>query len=1128
MKLSSYRYVARTTLGILFLLAAVALLLLSFNRRGVAAGPSPDLPAAPLDSGPKSGFENFPAPGVLTQVASSSQGPTAHTVEYLGHDSGEPSIGVNPNTDVTNYQSDLQTLFITFDDSCAADKARASWVNRPSPTSLFVDSDPIGFTDKNTGRVFAGELTLTSGDAKTAYTDDDGVTWLPSAYGQGLGSSVDHETIGGGPYHAPLTRPTGTPVYPDAVYYCSQLPQAACARSDDGGANFGPIVPVDPVLDAHCGGLHGHVKVAPDGTVYLPFNTCDNIGSVIVSPDNGITWTIQHVQNDKFTTAANPNAQDPAVGIDANNKVYFAMSSKTATGSIAAVATSADGGQTWDNLYDVGAVYGIKNVAYPAAIAADADRAAVAFYGTTTGDSKDGGGESDDTFKGIWHLYVAETFDGGKTWTTTDATPNMPMQRGCIWMQGGADICRNLLDFFDINYDNDGRVQVGYVNGCAGAACEQAAATAVGNSYTALGVIARQSSGRRLIASKDPQTTTSAPGMPSIAAYREGPVAHLSWSEADDGNSPIMSYQILRGTDSGKEAPLVTLPGTQTSYDDITATETDKTYYYEVVASNAVGSSCAKNEVAAPFNGDSCTGMILQRTPPGHPEQSAQGAAPASLAIDYIAAGEPPNTNKLMFVMKVSSLASVPPNSRWRIVWNSYASPGQQFYIGMRTDASGTETFDYGTVATAVVGLVVGVPEETMVDTALPESNANADGTITIFVDKTKVGNPQPGDLLGAVNGRTFTGDTSQSGSFERSTALIDHTFVKAQRDNGEPPATYRITGNVVCAAAPSPTPTATPGPSGTATPTATPGPTGSPSATISPSATPTPSATVSPSATPSPTPSATPTATPSGTPAQLLDISTRMTVLTGDNVLIGGFIVNGNAPKKVLVRAIGPSLTVNGTPVDGRLADPVLELHDKDKQIASNDNWKDSQQADIEATNLAPKDDLDSAILMTLDPGAYTAIVRGKNDGTGIGLVEVYDLDQPDGTNVLANISTRGFVDTGDNVMIGGFIAGPEVNNATTVVIRGLGPSLAFSGVPNTLQNPTLELHDKNGTMVASNDDWETDPNADKVLLSGLAPSDTRESAIYTTVNPGEWTAVVRGADNTTGVGQVEIYDLR
>jgi hypothetical protein len=379
------------------------------------------------------------------------------------------------------------------------------------------------------------------------------------------------------------------------------------------------------------------------------------------------------------------------------------------------------------------------------------------------------------------------------------------MQRGCIWMHGGVNICRNLLDFFDMTVDKEGRVEVGYVNGCAGGNCAQAAPTASGNAYTALATIARQSSGRRLVAAYDPpnaMTATSAPGMPSVTTSRIGNVVHLGWSLADTGNSPITSYKVLRGTASGAETLLTTVPGSQTRLDDTSATDTSKTYYYKVLAVNAVGTSCAANEVAAPYVGDSCSGIVLQRNDPTHPEAPGGLNTPAALLIDYVAAGEPPATANLMFRMKVPSLSSIPANSRWRIVWNSYSSPGQQWYVGMTTGASGPPTFDYGTVTTGsippVIGLV-GVPTEAKLGAALSQSNFQPDGTITIYVPKSAVGNPQPGDLLGAVNGRTFTGDTPGTVNLQRSTLLIDHTFVKAQRDNGSPAATYLVVGNVDC-----------------------------------------------------------------------------------------------------------------------------------------------------------------------------------------------------------------------------------------------------------------------------------------------------------------------------------------
>ncbi len=223
-------------------------------------------------------------------------------------------------------------------------------------------------------------------------------------------------------------------------------------------------------------------------------------------------------------------------------------------------------------------------------------------------------------------------------------------------------------------------------------------------------------------------------------------------------------------------------------------------------------------------------------------------------------------------------------------------------------------------------------------------------------------------------------------------------------------------------------------------------------------------------------------------------NISTRMSVGTSDNALIGGFIITGTQAKKVIVRAIGPSL-----PVSGVLADPILELHDSnDLTIATNDNWQDSpdRQAIIDST-LPPSDDMESAIIMTLDPAAYTAVVRGVGDTTGVGLVEIYDLDSTVDSK-LANISTRGFVQTEDNAMIGGVII-LGVNPITTLV-RAIGPSLPMS---DALQDPTLELHDSDGATIAVNDNWRSDQEAD-IIATSIPPSNDAESAILATLVPG------------------------
>ncbi len=273
--------------------------------------------------------------------------------------------------------------------------------------------------------------------------------------------------------------------------------------------------------------------------------------------------------------------------------------------------------------------------------------------------------------------------------------------------------------------------------------------------------------------------------------------------------------------------------------------------------------------------------------------------------------------------------------------------------------------------------------------------------------------------------------------------------------------------------------------------------------------------------AAPTPTPTPTPTPDPN-VDAQPLNISTRMEVRQNDQVLIGGFIITGSAPKEVVLRAIGPSLADFG--IANALPDPVLELRAFDGSlITMNDNWKDSQQAEIEAIGFEPQSDLESAILATLDPGNYTAIVSGKNGATGVGLVEGYDLETT-ADSQLANISTRGFIETGSNVMIGGFILGGGGGDAS-IVIRAIGPSLS-PGVPGALADPTLELRDENAALVQSNDNWK-DSQQLEIEQTGLQPSLDLESAILSTLGPGAYTAIVAGQGNTTGVGLVEVYRL-
>jgi hypothetical protein len=241
--------------------------------------------------------------------------------------------------------------------------------------------------------------------------------------------------------------------------------------------------------------------------------------------------------------------------------------------------------------------------------------------------------------------------------------------------------------------------------------------------------------------------------------------------------------------------------------------------------------------------------------------------------------------------------------------------------------------------------------------------------------------------------------------------------------------------------------------------------------------------------------------------------------VETGDNVLIGGFIVTGTQPKKVLIRAIGSSLSIAG-----HLDDPKLELYSGGTLLEANDNWGESREKQaIIDTTIPPSNSLESAIVRTLpaNNSAYTAIVRGVNNGTGVGLVEVYDLDRA-ANSKLANISTRGLVQTGANVMIGGFIV---LNGNQKVIVRAIGPSLGIAG---ELADPTLELHDHNGTLLQSNDNWRTGGQQAEIIATTVPPTRNEESAIVRTLTPGNYTAVVRGVNQTIGVALVEVYALQ
>lgn len=428
-------------------------------------------------------FANYTAPSTLLQS------------------SGEPSLGADwSKNNVVMYVGagcvtcNPTTARVTFNDSVSP--PTATWQDVSPTGENKVTTDPIGFYDHSSvgNRWFTTQLA--GACSITSFTDNEGANWTPSE-GCGPPAGVDHETVGGGPYASPAPTLAS---YPHAVYYCSQdLITALCSRSDNGGLTFGAPVSIYNLTQCPAG-IHGHVKVGPDGTVYVPNRDCidaqgNNRPGLAVSHDNGQTWSVYTIPDG----APKGQGSDPSVGIGADNTVYYGYQNIDGHPMI---AVSHDQGKTWSKSTDVGTPFGTQNMEFAGVVAGDGNRAAFTYLGT------DGVGDDQSTdFIGTWHLYVAFTYDAGLTWTTVDATPNDPVQRGCIWDGGGNNQCRNMSDFNDIQIDKYGRVLVAYTDGCSGA-CEtdpNAAPAPSGGTgtYSSIASMLRQTGGKGLFAAYD-------------------------------------------------------------------------------------------------------------------------------------------------------------------------------------------------------------------------------------------------------------------------------------------------------------------------------------------------------------------------------------------------------------------------------------------------------------------------------------------------------------------------------------------------------------------------------------------------------------------------------------------------
>ncbi|MFL6210493.1 MAG: fibronectin type III domain-containing protein [Pyrinomonadaceae bacterium] len=761
------------------------------NSSCTAPPPPPPTPTPPPPTGLAPRYQTYAAPN------------------GLGGNAGEPSIGTDWLTGRAMYIAGFQVLRITFDD-CPS-PALTTWEDKTPPNIISpAGLDPILFTDHmrapgEPNRTFASQLT--GQDSASALTDNDGDTWTVSQ-GGGIPSGVDHQTFGAGPYKENTTpAPPPHPTYPNAVYYCSQEAVTAfCARSDDGGQTFGAGVPIYNLTQ--CTGIHGHVKVSPDGTVYVPNRDCgaDSNAAVARSQDNGITWEVKTVPGSSTTGFL----VDPSVGIAHNTvgrpngqTVYSIYLGYQAADGNPHIAVSHDEGDTWSNDTDAGAPLGIKNSTFPEVVVGDDNRVAYAFLGTTVeGNYTDLNGYPHDA---PWHLYVATSFDGGGSYFLVDATPNDPVQRGSI-CNLGTTACdrtpndRNLLDFMDETIDVQGRVLVAYPDGCISPQCVNYNGNPPldrPNDYTKLASIARQSGGRRLFAANDP-VEPGVPAAPQVTAARDTGVVHVTWTTPDNGGSPLTAYKIYRGTPTGGEILLTTVPGNTNSYDDTTINP-DQTYYYRVTAVNAAGEGASCGLAFAVVPESSC--ILPGRTVVGDSSDSGQNTPPdprvdiqaISIAEPFLGAG----VNKLVFTMKLapSTMTTAPPNGEWYIIWNRL-NPEPDFdryYVAMRSDATGATSFEYGKFGVAQP--IPGVPNP---NANVPVKLGDADsgtydpvtGLLRITLSDSNAENIQPGQSLSDVNGRTFLGRPDQDPRGPRNQAAASDIT-----GNGN----YNLVGNATC-----------------------------------------------------------------------------------------------------------------------------------------------------------------------------------------------------------------------------------------------------------------------------------------------------------------------------------------
>ncbi len=728
----------------------------------------------------------------------------------IGLSAGEPTLGVpasnnrtlqlaQPNLSRVMYIAGLETLRLEVN-SCTS-PAIGTWLDKSSPTHV-TTLDPILHVQPETSRTISTQLA--GKRSLISLSDNDGDTYTDSPQGSGINSGVDHQSVGGGAYSPldPLGMGSIGGYGPYATYYASQdIAVAQAAQSRDGGRTWGVAVPMYNLTQ--CGGLHGHIQVSPsNGTVFVPNGNCPLGQSGFArSVDGGNVWT-------QVGVPGTVSGDDPGMAVANDGTVYFGTCNND---SDAVVSVSQNNGTTWSALVNVSAAQGVRNCVFPTMVAGDGDRAALLFLGSSEPGAA-GTGADPDAFDGVWYAYIAVTYDRGATWTTVNVTPDDPVQRGPVCLQGTT--CpsnRNLLDFNDIQLDEKGRIYAAYADGCVGGCIDGAA-----NSGTDLTRIARQEPGSRgLLAEFDNFFVPSpvrAPDAPYLDAFAfptqaDGNPAvrvELRWTKPFNGGSPVTGYRVFRRTAAGSfgATPLATIsnPDTLTFVNSPLA---NGDFCYRVIADNAVGASagCFESCAVTPRLDNVCSAPYAERS------VDPQGdGAPPQLDIRRLALGEPflgdpaacstPAPENLLFNLKVEAAAATTPGNAWIMLWN------RQNPV---PDGTGTQTFDRQMVSVrstgAAINCAVGKVTAPSVNqgsdfTPIAAENCQLrpDGNITVIVPLSAIDDCKgagcsigPGYELAGMEVRTFASNASGQPISQASSADFANGL------------SYRLMGNEIC-----------------------------------------------------------------------------------------------------------------------------------------------------------------------------------------------------------------------------------------------------------------------------------------------------------------------------------------